>query len=149
NDFQGVLSLNSTGSVSVTDVNALTLGTVAVGGNLSVNAAGALTQTGPAAVAGLTTLNDAANPITLNNASNNFATVAATAASSVSLVDVNALDLGAITVSGALTVNAGGALTDSGSLSVPGTATFTAGTLTLDNPGNALFGPVLLTAAQA
>ncbi len=89
--------------------------------------AGALTQSGPLTVTGTTTLAaGAANNITLNNAANNFSTVGITSGNIVTLVDANALDLGASTVSGNLLLTTGGTLTQSGALTVTGTTSFTA-----------------------
>ena len=87
-------------------------------------------------MAGPTTLTaGAANNITLDNA-NDFSTVAITSGNTVVLNDINALDLGASTISGGLTVTTNGALTDSGPLTVAGPTTLTAGAannITLDN----------------
>ena len=71
-----------------------------VSGTLGVTTNGALTQSGPLTVTGTTTLAaGAANNITLNNAANNFSTVGITSGNNVALNDVNALILGASTVS--------------------------------------------------
>ena len=64
---------------------------------------GAITESGALAVTGTTTLTaGAANNITLDNAANNFSTVGVTTGNNVALTDVNALILGASTVSGTL-----------------------------------------------
>ena len=78
----------------------------------------------------------AANDITLNNARNNFSTVGITSGSNVTLVDANALILGASTVSGTLNVTTAVRITQSGALAVTGTTTLAAGAgndITLDN----------------
>ena len=67
-------------------------------------------QSGNVNVAGTTTLAAGANDITLNNAGNNFSTVAITSGNNVTLQDANALDLGTSTVSGTLNVTANGPL---------------------------------------
>ena len=80
-----------------------------------------------------------ANDITLNNASNNFSTVAVNSGNNVTLADANALDLGTSTVSGTLNVTTNGALTQSGALTVAGTTTLVAGSgndITLTNASN-------------
>ena len=51
------------------------------------------------------------NNITLDTAGNNFSAVVITSANDVTLVDTNAIDLGASTISGALSVTASGACT--------------------------------------
>ena len=59
-------------------------------------------------------LSNSGNSITLSNASNDFATVAITSGNNVTLVDTNALALGASTVSGTLgvTTSGGGSCAD-------------------------------------
>ena len=135
NDFSTV-SIISGNNVVLNDVNALDLGASTISGGLTVTTNGALTDSGALTVAGTTTLAaGAANNITLDNA-NDFSTVAITSGNNVVLNDVNALDLGASTISGGLTVTTNGALTDSGALTVAGTTTLTAGAannITLDN----------------
>src|SRR5205085_1421528 len=102
------------------------LGASTVSGTLGVTAAGAITDSGNVSVAGTTTLAaGAGNNITLDNA-DNFSTVVITSGKDVTLNDVNAIDLGASTVSGTLGVTAAGTITDSGNLSVVGTTTLAA-----------------------
>jgi hypothetical protein len=93
---------------------------------LGVTASGAITDSGDLSVAGTTTLAaGAGNDITLNN-SNNFNTVAITTGRNVTLNDSNAIDLGTSTVSGTLSVTAGGDITQSGALTATGgNSTFT------------------------
>ncbi len=139
NNFSTV-GITSGNNVALTDANALDLAASTVSGTLNVTANGALTQSGPLAVAGTTTLAaGAANDITLNNAGNNFSTVGITSGNNVTLRDANALDLAASTISGALNVTTNGALTQSGALNVTGITTLAAGpgnNITLTNPAN-------------
>src|SRR5205807_1182745 len=90
--------------------------------------------------AGTTTLAaGAANNITLTNAANDFSTVGITSGNNVALVDANALNLAASTVSGTLNVTSNGALTQTGALTVAGVTTLAAGAannITLNNAGN-------------
>ena len=81
-----------------------------------------MTQSGALTVTGVTTLAaGAANNITLNNAGNDFSTVAVTSGNNVTLSDTNALILGASTVCGDLGCHGpNGALTQSGALTVDG-----------------------------
>ena len=60
NDFSGAVSLSNSGSndVSLTDVNALDLGTVGVGQNLAITASGAITDSGVVTVAGTTSFDN-------------------------------------------------------------------------------------------
>ena len=118
----------------------LDLGASTISGNLNVTTSGAITDSGNLVVAGPTTLAaGAGNDITLNSAGNNFSTLGITSGRNVTLVDSNALDLGASTVSGTLNVTAGGPITDSGNVVVTGTTTLAAGAgndITLDSAGN-------------
>ncbi len=127
NNFSTV-AVTSGRNVSLQDTNALILGASTVSGTLGVTTNGALTQSGALTVSGVTTLAaGAANAITLNNAGNDFSTVAVTNGLNVALTDANALILGASTVSGTLGVTTGGALTQSGTLIVTGVTTLAAG----------------------
>ena len=97
-------------------------------------------DSGTLAITGVATLAaGSANNITLDDAANNFSTVAITNGNNVTLVDAGALILGASTISGTLGVTTAGAITDSGTLAVTGAATFAAGTgnsITLDDLSN-------------
>src|SRR5207244_1387573 len=139
NNFSTV-GVTSGNNVNVRDVNALILGASTVSGTLSVTTTGALTQSGALDVTGITTLAaGAANNITLNNAANNFSTVGVTSGNNVNVRDVNALILGASTVSGTLGVTTNGALTQSGALALTGLTTLAAGAgnnITLNNDAN-------------
>ncbi len=128
NDFTGAVGVSSAFNVALRDANALTLGASTISGTLGVTTTGALTQSGPLTITGVTTLAaGAANNITLNNAGNDFSTVAITNGNTVALTDANALVLGASTVSGTLGVTTAGALTQSGVLTVTGVTTLAAG----------------------
>jgi filamentous hemagglutinin family protein len=122
NDF-GALSIASGNNVTLVDANALDLGASTIAGNLVVTTAGALTDSGALSVAGITALAaGAANDITLDSALNDFlGAVSVSSGRNVTLVDTNALDLGASTIAGNLLALAGGPITLSGPLSVGGT----------------------------
>ena len=147
NDFSGAVTLTNSGAndVSIVDSNALQLGALTVGRNLTVTASGAISQTGALVVPGLTTLQaGAANDIVLN-LDNNFGSVAINSTNSATIIDVNAVTLNASTVTGnlnvtsanTLTVNGaltGGAVTltsSAGDIADPAGAAITAGTITL------------------
>ncbi len=81
---------------------------VAVGVDLSVAAAGNVTQSGALAVSGTTTVTAGANNITLDKAANNFTGAVSLTGNNVTLTAANALTLGAISAPGSLTLTAGG-----------------------------------------
>jgi hypothetical protein len=152
NNFTGAVSLNNSGNhdVSVTDTNALVLGTSSLGRDLTVVASGTITQTGALTVAGTSSFTAGANAITLTNASNDFSGAVSfsnSGANDVSVTDVNVLALGAGTFGGNLTVVTNGAITQAGALVVAGTSSFTAGanTITLTNASNNFTGAVSLS----
>src|SRR5208337_762703 len=129
NDFTTV-AISSGNIVTLDDVNAIDLGASTVSGNLSVTANGAITQSGALTVNGAgataTFTAGSGNNITLNTVGNDFTTVAIGSGKNVTLQDVNAIDLGASTVSGTLAVTAGGDITEGGALNVSsGSSTFT------------------------
>src|SRR5260370_29192521 len=77
-----------------------------------------------------------ANYLTLNIADDFGGAVSIVSGNNVTLNDVNALTLGASTVSGNLNVTANGLISDSGNVTVAGTTTLSAGTandIVLDN----------------
>ena len=123
------------GNLTLTTDGTLALAVTSVTGDMSLTSSGAITDTGTITVSGTTTLaSGAANNITFDTASNNFGTVVITNGNNVTLVDTNAIALGASTVGGNLSVTGGGAITDSGVLTVTGTSSFAAGAnaITLD-----------------
>jgi hypothetical protein len=126
NNFSTV-GITSGRNVTLIDSNALNLAASTISGSLNVTTAGAITDSGNLNVTGTTTLAaGAGNDITLNSIGNNFSTVAITSGRNVTLVDSNALDLGASNVSGALNLTAGGAVTESGALNITGSTSLTA-----------------------
>jgi filamentous hemagglutinin family protein len=121
NDFVGALAFTNTGAnnVSVRDVNALDLGTSSTGQNLTIVAAGDVTQSGTLAVAGTTSVNAGAHAITLDNPSNSFAgavSLANTGANDVTVRTSNSLILNTSTVGQKLKARAGGGITQIGSI---------------------------------
>ncbi len=91
---------------------ALPATTLTAGGNLSVTAGGAITDTGNLVVPGTTTLTAGANNITLDNANDFTRRLRSSAATTSRSPMCNALDLGASTISGDLSVTTNGALTE-------------------------------------
>ncbi|HZR20780.1 MAG TPA: filamentous hemagglutinin N-terminal domain-containing protein, partial [Verrucomicrobiae bacterium] len=142
-DFGGPVSIVSGNNVTLNDINGLTLGPSVVSGNLAVTAGGPIDQTGPLTVTtpgSFASFSAAGNAITLNDANNDFVTTLFNG-SDVIVNDVNALGLGASTISGNFTVGAGGPISQSGTLLVNGagkSATFRSpgNTITLADPNN-------------
>ncbi len=87
-----------------------------VTGNLNVTAKG-VTDTGTLVVTGTTTISSATFDVVLDDAANNFTGAVSVTAKDVTLVDTDAIILGASTVTGNLNVTAKG-VTDTGTLVV-------------------------------
>jgi hypothetical protein len=157
NPLSGVITFNGT-STFASGLNASTANgniVAAAGstinvtsGNLSLTTAGNISLTGAVNVSpgGSTSLN-ANGPITANNAANNFGDFLDlfgqtnfTAAASASVTSSGALELDGANIAGALTLSAGGAITQSffGTVTVGGASSFstTTGSITLDNDNN-------------
>jgi hypothetical protein len=104
-------------------------------------------------VTGTTTLAaGVGNDVILDVGTNDFGgAVSVTSARDATLVDANAIDLGASTISRNLAVTASGAITDSGALDVTGTTTLAAGVgndVILDVGTNDFGGAVSVTSAR-
>ncbi|MCV6613187.1 MAG: hypothetical protein OIF55_20735, partial [Amphritea sp.] len=135
NNFN-TLSLKG-GSAVVNDINGVVLGSTDLAGNLTVTAAGNITQSGAVEVDGATSLTATNADITLGNSGNDFSLLALNAVNAV-IQDSNALTLAASTLKGTLDVTSGGDLAQSGALDVDGAASLTAtnADITLENAGN-------------
>ncbi|HEQ72407.1 MAG TPA: hypothetical protein ENN69_07950 [Spirochaetia bacterium] len=125
------VSVTTAVNVVLNDINAVVLGASTVSGTYSVTAGGNITDAGALLIAGAATLSSTAS-ITLDAAHNfdsdgNGDAVSVTTAVNVVLNDINAVVLGASTVSGTYSVTAGGNITDAGALLIAGAATFNAG----------------------
>ena len=133
NQFGGAVSVVAATNVSITDASGLALGAITASGTLGATATtGNITNTGALLISGVATFTAASGAdITLNNAGNNFGAAVAFVASAgtlanVTVVDLSAFDLQALTLTGSLIVTAGGAITDSGTLNIGGTTNVTA-----------------------
>ncbi len=146
NDFGGAFAVTNGVDVTVVDATGLNLGAINITNDLTVTATtGDITNTGGALTIGgdsLFTASAAGASISVDHAGNNFTgTVTfapATGLANVSVVDNSAFDLVGISLSGNLTVNAFGPITDSGPSVVPGVSSFNANgfSIMLDAPGN-------------
>ena len=149
NDFTGAVSLSNSGSndVALTDANALDLGTVGVGQNLTVTTGGALTDSGAVTVAGLGTIVSTGFDVTLGDSTTaNFGSLDFSGAA-VSITEASAMEVAASEATGALTLVASGAVTQSGAIDADSTTSVTAGAnaITLTNAGNDFTGAVSLS----
>jgi hypothetical protein len=148
NDFAGALSI-SAASATVTHGKALGLGAITLSADLTLTTAGALSGNGVLSVGGQTRISANGQTVTLNSA-NDFGGALAISAASATVKDINALDLGTITLSGDLDLTAGGAVSDSGVLSVGGQTRISAAgqSVSLDSSNN-FGGAVSIRAASA
>ena len=146
NDFDAVGF--SADNVSVVDSDLLTLSQSTISGDLSATASGAIDQDAPISVAGTTTLTaGAANDITLDDAGNDWSTLAIASADDVSIRDANALALGPTAASDDLILEAGAALTQTGAAIAPGSTSATGAPVALDDSGNDFGEPVAVTSS--
>ena len=164
NDFVGVVSLSYLGSVAsaITDINALTLGSVVIGQDLTVRAngslnlgsgsvgrnlvatsfnnnavsTGAITQSGKLTVGGTSVITAGAAAITLTNAGNDFrgaVSLASTGANTIAICDAGALVLSSVSMTP--TATGGLVVTTNGALTQTG-AIVTGTGATIINSGN-------------
>ncbi|WAS05405.1 hypothetical protein LQF76_00505 [Gloeomargaritales cyanobacterium VI4D9] len=147
NDFNTLLLTAK--NATITDSNALVLGTSNLTNNLTITTTGDLTQTGAVTVGGTTTINTNGNDVTLNNAGNDFNTLLLTA-KNATITDSNALVLGTSNLTNNLSITTNGDLTQTGAVTAGGTTTINTNgnDVTLNNPGND-FNTLLLTAKNA
>ncbi len=143
----GALTVATSGSDNATfsQASSLTIASAAVGGTLSLTGS-AVTQTG-AIHAGALSVTATGGPITLTSSGNGFATLTVndTSANDVSIVDGSAVTLAGATVTGKLTLAAGGAIGQTGAIHAGALDVSTiTGAITLTNTGNA-FGALTVT----
>ena len=136
-------------NVAITDTNAIILGASTVSGTYSVTAGGAVTNSGTQEITGVTTISASGHNVTLDTATNNFANEVRITGAAVTVVDEDAINLGASTVSGTYSVTAGGAVTQSGALAITGATTISASghNVTLNTATNNFQGAVGITGA--
>jgi Ca2+-binding RTX toxin-like protein len=153
NNFTGDVSANAAGNVAISDVNAISLGTVTAGGNLSLiaNGVGTITDTGIITVTGNTQLTAGGN-IILDSANTFTGSVQVELVnnSNLTLVDSTPLNLdrlnpGTLQVN-ALNITAVG-ITQTDTLIVATTTTLNggAGAITLNDPNNDFIGAVTIS----
>lgn len=123
--------------VTLADKHGLTLGEMNVSDDLTVETPGMVKSSGSITVGDVTTIK-AGLHIILENAANDFGGVVNFTGKSARVTDLNSVDLGDISVTGALTVRAAGRVRDLGEISVKGRTTIlnAGGDVILDNPNN-------------
>ncbi|NDB96195.1 MAG: hypothetical protein EBZ78_08565, partial [Verrucomicrobia bacterium] len=164
NDFNGAVSLANTGgnAVAITDLNALTLGTLAVGGNLTVTSTGAL-NLGQGSVGGSLTATSNNNPISQSSPPGLSVTGLTTINAGTSSINLpgpgNAFTGGVLLSAGTITAFQNSVSTTLtpvgditiGNITIPGgTLTVTAGgSITINGNINVTTGTILLSAGNA
>ncbi|MBU63733.1 MAG: hypothetical protein CMI26_14670 [Opitutae bacterium] len=156
NDFAGAVSLSNTGTnlVQVTDANAIDLGTVNVGGALTVSSSGTITDSGNLTVVGLATLASGGNAITLGDGTTAAFGSIDFSGSTVTITEGDAMVVAASEATGALSLTANGAISQTGRIDADNTSLFvnTGGTndsITLTTATNDFTGAVSVTASDA
>ena len=149
NDFSGAVSLSNSGTndAALTDVNALDLGTVTVGQNLTVTTGGALTDSGAITVGSLATIVSTGQAVTLGDSTTaNFGSIDF-AGSAVSIKEGSSMEVAASEATGVLSLEAAGAITQTGAIDADLASSFTAGAnaITLTNASNDFSGAVSLS----
>lgn len=145
-------SIDAGGTIEVNDLDltaklgGITLPQLSLTGTLSVDAEGAIDQSGAVSVGGTSSFR-AAGALTLDHVDNDFVGKVAltnSTADDITIVDVNQLVLGDVLTSNNLIVRTGGQIDDDGTLNVGGTASFEtrndAGADILIDRGDASFG---------
>jgi uncharacterized protein with beta-barrel porin domain len=164
NDFQGSVSLASAGLAQITDKNSLSLGTLNVfaltansTGDLNLGSGtvfsdlsatsngGAITQSGPLTVGGVSTVDAGTGAITLTDPANDFQDAVSLTGGAVQVADSNDLLIASLTPtgSGPISLQAGGTLILSAQSIDAGT-----GDLTLASNGGVLTAPGALSGAN-
>jgi filamentous hemagglutinin family protein len=132
----GAADVTTPGSATLREAASIAIASADVDGTLTLNAGTSISQTGPITAGGLSAT--AANGgIVLTNTGNAFGSLALNATTDANVVDTTGVTLGASNVTGALTLSAGGAITQSAAVAA-GTldVTATAGDITLTDTGN-------------
>ncbi len=93
-------------TTTTTNGGTTTFGDTTVNGNLDVTSDGNITQTDKMVVVGAATLDAGTNDITLNNPNNDFQSTVNASGNDITLADANGIELGNITATGILDVNA-------------------------------------------
>lgn len=117
NSFSATKTGGNTNQFSYWNTGALSLGAISTVGALEIKSSGgAITQAAAVSVGGLATIDAGTGSVTLDNAANDFSSVSLTGGQ-ITVKDANALNVAAVTGSGAVQLKAVGNLTLAGALS--------------------------------
>ncbi|MFM1903726.1 MAG: hypothetical protein RLZZ440_1626, partial [Planctomycetota bacterium] len=150
------LTATAGGDVTLTDASGIDLAGLTAGGNVSLTANGAISDSGTVNVTGTTTLAaGAANDITLDGANTFGGAIGIPSGRDVTLNAASEVPLAASTISGNLAITAEGTVSQDGALAVTGTTNVVAGTygtppyysILLTNAGNDFGGGFSATTA--
>ncbi len=130
NSFTGAITLSNSGAFAVTLTNSIAtvLAASTVGNNLTIVSGGNISQTGALVVPGTSSFSAGAHAIDLstNGTSNNFTgavSLSNSGAFAVTLTNSGALVVGTVNVGQALSLTAGGSITQTGVITATGGAT--------------------------
>ncbi|MDO9218985.1 MAG: hypothetical protein Q7U14_17055, partial [Lacisediminimonas sp.] len=127
NNFGGALSIDTLSNVTINDSNGVVFGASSIGGNLSLTAGGSVTDTGNVTVSGASLFTvGAGNDLTLDNTNNFGGGVTIASARNVLLNDTNSINIASATISGDLTLNAVGRISQATAMTVAGATTLSA-----------------------
>lgn len=150
------IAISNTANATINDQNNLVIAAAGISTTTSVSMDfnGTLTDTGSIQTGTLTldANSGAGDDITLDNAANDVDKLIVTAVEDIVFVDADALELGAMSVAGAMNISTGGAITNTGNITAgeSSTQTFAAGAgndITLGSAGND-FGTVVITSGK-
>ncbi|MBK8070478.1 MAG: S-layer family protein [Ramlibacter sp.] len=149
--YTGAMALKAV-DAAVTNNTDTNIGASTITGNLTLNSAnGNVTDSGTVSVTGTTTINAAGKNITLDEAASTYTGAMALKAVDASVFNNTATKLGASTITGNLTLNSNGDVTQTAGISVSGSTTITAGAndVTLDTATNDFVGSINIVSADA
>ena len=150
--FNSQVGLRSNGAgsagVNLANIDQTNGGAYASPALFAVQTTGAITDSGPLKLTGGLII-ESSGSVLLDDAGSDFSNVAGASSGAVTLVDINAFDLGPFTAT-SLNITATGDITDSGAQVISGNITLnanTTGSVIIDNAGNQ-FGSIGVTQAK-
>ncbi len=111
NNFVNI-ALNTAGNADVNDTAGIVIGASSVQGNLTINTTGNITQAAALTNGSTASFNAGNGTITLTDAANDFNVIETNTRGNVNVTDTNGIQLGNVTATSDLTINAGGDITE-------------------------------------